>query len=104
MKKIEANPEEPRIPIVPMDVLENAAYKLFKSHDLDPSRSRSLVSDILHHHGAEAPYIIHRLSPEKQREEFLGILEDPSDIDEIEALLDLDKIPESIKKHYGLSS
>ena len=102
MKSLESNPEAPRVPLAPTDKLEDAAGALFREHGLDEKKSKSFISDVLKQKGIECAYIMHRLAKADQEAELMGLLEDPSDSQELLSLIDLDTVSDDIKNHYGL--
>jgi len=85
----------------PYNFMDKISHQLFAEYGLDDKYAQSFVGDVLFANGIDSANIFHRLSPEQQREELLGILEDPADNEEVRSLFNLDKISDDVKRHYG---
>ena len=86
----------------PLYFMRTVAEEMLVEHGGDEAKAMSFVGDLLSSKGIDNAFLLHRFDAKKQQTELLGILDNPSDEEEIKKLFSWEEVPEELKSHYGL--
>ncbi len=81
-------------------VMHEAALGLLRNEGIDTSYADSFIGDVLSRRELQSAFTFHRLSPEQQISELLGIIDDPADESQIQVLFAKDNVPSDLLEYY----
>jgi hypothetical protein len=73
---------------------------LLRNEGIDTSYADSFIGDVLSRRELQSAFTFHRLSPEQQISELLGIIDDPADESQIQVLFAKDNVPSDLLEYY----